>query len=268
MTHRMTRRIKRHKDFEITLQIKNDDFISPPRDAQRNWVLNRALKEFSDDLTALDHLARDFISGTDATWFEKDRSQANLSAQQIMEDWQIPIMQAMAAVVAGDHGDVLEIGFGRGIASNFIQDCGVSSHTIIECNADVIRLCETWREQRPQAQINIVAGMWQDVIDRLGVYDGIFFHTYPLGEQDHIEQVVRSTTFAEHFFSTAAEHLRPGGKFSYLSNETDSLSRSHQRLLFHYFTSFSLSQVTGLNIPEDSGDAHWSDAMVIIEAVK
>jgi guanidinoacetate N-methyltransferase len=264
----MTRRIKRHKDFEITLQIKNDEFIRPPRDAQRNWVLNRALKEFSDDLTALDTLTKDFISGTDATWLEKDRGQESLSAQQIMEDWQIPIMQAMAKAVTGNHGDVVEIGFGRGIASDFIQDCGVSSHTIIECNPDVIRQCETWREQHSQAEIDIVTGMWQDVIDTLGEYDGIFFHTYPLGEEDHIEQVVRSTTFAEHFFSTAADHLKPGGKFSYLSNETDSLSRSHQRLLFRYFTSFSLSQVTELNIPENSGDAHWTDAMVIIEAVK
>lgn len=264
----MTRRIKRHKDFEITVQIKNNEFIRPPRDAQRNWVLNRALKEFSDDLIALDHLAHDFICGSETTWFEKNRAEASLSAQQIMEDWQIPIMQAMAKAVSGKHIDVLEIGFGRGIASDFIQHCGVASHTIVECNPGVISLCESWRGKYPKAQISIVPGMWQDVIDKLGEYEGIFFHTYPLGEQDHIEQVVHSTTFAEHFFATAAQHLKRGGKFSYLSNETDSLSRSHQRLLFRFFSSFKLSQVSELNIPQDSGDAHWSDEMVIIEAVK
>jgi guanidinoacetate N-methyltransferase len=264
----MTRRIKRHKDFEITLQIKNDDFIRPPRDAQRSWVLNRVLREFSEDLTALDSLARNFIRGTESPRFEGDRARASLSAQQIMEDWQVPVMQAMAEAVTGSHGDVLEIGFGRGIASSFIQDCGVGSHIIIECNPDVIRMCESWRGQRPDADIRIVPGMWQDVIESLGEYDGIFFHTYPLDEQDYVEQVVRSTTFAEHFFSTAAEHLKCRGRFSYLSNESDSLSRGHQRLLFQYFSSFSLSRVTGLDIPEESEDVHWSDSMVIIQAVK
>ena len=38
----MTRRIKRKKDFEVSLTLKNDDFIRPPRDAQRNWLLNEA----------------------------------------------------------------------------------------------------------------------------------------------------------------------------------------------------------------------------------
>jgi len=263
----MTRRIKRHKDFEITLQIKNDDFIRPPRAAQRNWVLNRAVKEFSDDLTALDILARDFIRGSEIDGFD-DRGRSSLGAQQIMEDWQIPVMQAMAEAVTDSHGDVLEIGFGRGIASSYIQDCGVASHTIIECNPGVIHECGLWRGQHPDAQITIVSGMWQDVIGQLGAYDGIFFHTYPLNEQDHLEQVVQSATFAEHFFPTAAAHLNPGGIFSYLSNETDSLSRGHQRLLFRYFTSFTLSRVTGLDIPEDSHDAQWSDAMVVIKAVK
>ena len=39
----MTRKIKRFRDFEIELRLKNEDFIRPPVDAQRNWLLNRAL---------------------------------------------------------------------------------------------------------------------------------------------------------------------------------------------------------------------------------
>lgn len=78
----------------------------------------------------------------------------------------------------------------------------------------------------------------------------------------------RVSPLAEHFFPHAAEHLKSGGVFTYLSNETDSLSRGHQRLLFRYFYSFTLSRVIGLNIPEDSHDAQWSDNMVIIKAVK
>jgi len=263
----MTRRIKRHQQFDLTLQIHSDDFIRTPRPAQRNWLLNRVVKEFSDDLLALDAQAREFIRGGEAGNFG-DRRDSALSEQQIMEDWQIPVMRAMADAVTASHGDILEIGFGRGIASDFIQQCGVASHTIIECNPQVVQQCEHWRERRPNRSIHIVPGLWQDVIDQLNSYDGVFFHTYPLTEQDHIEQVVRSTTFAEHFFPTAAGLLRPGGSFSYLSNETDSLSRGHQRLLFRHFSSFTLSRVQGLKVPEDSHDVQWSDSMVIIKAVK
>ena len=45
-------------------------------------------------------------------------------------------------------------------------------------------------------------------------------------EQEFVEFVANSSTFAEHFFSTASQHLRPGGRFTYLTNEIDSLNFS------------------------------------------
>ncbi len=263
----MTRRIRRQKDFEVSLQIHSEDFIRPPRDSQRNWLLNRAIKEFADDLGALDERARTSIPGAVPALFP-DRTLAPLEAQEIMEDWQIPVMRAMARAVTDTHGDVLEIGFGRGIASSFIQAEGVRSHTVVECNPRVMDDFHRWRERQPGERIRLVPGRWQDVGESLEVYDGIFFHTYPLNSQEYAELVVQSVTFAAHFFPTASERLRPGGRFSYLSNEADSLSRGHQRLLFQHFSSFSLSRVTDLAVPRDSHDAHWSDEMVIVQAVK
>ena len=263
----MTRKIKRHKEFEISLQIKRDDFIRTPREAQKNWLLNRAIKEFADDLIYLDRLAKQLIRGTDQTTFE-DRTQKPLDSQEIMEDWQIPVMKAMAEVVTANHGEVLEIGFGRGIASTYIQDEGVKSHTIIECNDSVVERFHQWRQQYSDRTIQLIQGKWQDVIEQLEKYDGIFFHTYPLNQAEFIDYIVQSTTFAEHFFPTAASVLRKGGIFTYLSNETDSLSRSHQRLIFQYFTSFTLSLVQPLDIPDNSRDSLWGDSMVIIKAIK
>ena len=57
----MTRRIRRHRDFEVSLEIKNEGFIRPPRDSQRNWLLNKAVAEFADNLQALDALAARFV---------------------------------------------------------------------------------------------------------------------------------------------------------------------------------------------------------------
>ena len=263
----MTRRMRRTPDFDITLDIKNDGFIAPPRESQRSWLLNRAVAEFAGDLVHLDRLAGRFVPGAEAPVQIQDRSQAGLADDEIMEDWQIPLMRAMAEVASESHGDVLEIGFGRGVSASFLQELGVSSHTIIECNRSVIERFHAWKEGYPGREIRLVEGRWQDVIDGCGSYDGIFFHTYPLDEQEYIDQAVNSVTFAAHFFPAAAAHLRPGGVFTYMTNEIDSLSRNHQRLLFQHFSSFTLRLLHPLDLPPDIRDTWWADSMVIVKAV-
>jgi len=263
----MTRKIKRGKDFDIALQIKNDNFIAPPREAQRNWLLNRAVAEFNDDLIALDVIAKRFVTGSENV-DHRDHSQEMLNEQEIMEDWQIPVMQAMADIVTETHGDVLEIGFGRGVSSDFIQEHGVKSHTIVECNDDIMDNLNNWKAAHTDQDIKLIHGMWQDVDDQLEMYDGIFFHTYPLNDEEHQDYVVKSTTFAEHFFPTAAKHLKKGGIFTYLTNEIDSFSREHQRLVFKFFDSFSLKVVDKLELPENCIDTLWADSMVVIKAIK
>ncbi len=263
----MTRRIKRLKDFEISLVLMNDEFIRPPRDSQRNWILNRSIAEFTDDLMHMDAVSRRFVRGSDSIPLQ-DRAQAILEDYEIMEDWQMPIMKAMASAVTESHGDILEIGFGRGISANFLQESGIKSHTIIECNDSIIDRYHDWKKNYPAEDIKIIRGKWQDVIHDLGDYDGIFFHTYPLDTDDYLEQIADSVTFAEHFFAAAADHLRNGGCFTYQSNEIDSLSRGHQRLLFKHFTKFSLSLMHPLNIPDNIKDAWWADSTVIVKAVR
>lgn len=262
----MGRKFRRTADFEITLDVKNDQFIAPPRDSQRNALLNKAITEFADDLNQLHRLAAHFVPGQD-TLHVQERTHASLTDDEIMEDWQIPLMRAMASVATEAHGDLLEIGFGRGISSGIIQEMGVRSHTIVECNESVIERSHRWADAYPGRDIRLIAGMWQDVTDQFGDYDAIFFHTYPLNEDEYIEQAANSATFAEHFFPIAARFLRPGGVFTYMTNEIDSLSRRHQRALLRYFSGFGV-QVQPLQMPPDVRDTWWADSMVIVRAVK
>lgn len=262
--------VRQLPEFDLTLNIKRPDFIQPPRDSQRNWLLNRTLDEFEHDLRELDSLAKHFVPGADAelATLTSDRTQAELSEQEILEDWHLPLMKSMARAVTESHGNILEIGFGRGLASSFIQACGVKSHTIIECNDSVIRrFFEPWRARLPDRDIRLARGKWQDVIETLGEFDGIFFQTYPLNEREFAEYLSRSVVFAEHFFPIAARHLRPGGAFTYLTHEIDSLSRRHQRLILQHFSSLSMS-VERLQLPADCKDLWWSDSMVVVKAVK
>lgn len=264
---KMTKRIKRLPEFDLTLQLKSQDYITTPRDYQRNWLLNRTMNEFAHDVIALDKLARKFVKGSVVQGME-DRTQANLEDLDIMEDWQIPVMDAMAKEVTCQRGSVLEIGFGRGIGSDLIQHYGADEHTVIECNDSIVKRFKKWVERYPDRNISIEHGLWQDVLPKLGQFDGIFFHTYPLKESDYVEQIANSITFAEHFFEHAAQHLKAGGVFTYLSNEIDSLSRTHQRALFKYFSRIELSTMRDLKVPELVKDQWWSDSMMIVKAVK
>ena len=260
------RKIKRTGAFELSLDVRDDQFIRPPHDGQRNWLLNRFIREAGDDLQALDAIARRFVPGAHRE-LPADMRDAALSDDEIMEDWQLPLMEAMATVAARSGGDVLEVGFGRGVSAGLIQRLGVRSHTIIECNPHVIARFERWREAFTDRDIRVVPGLWQDVIGSLGTFDAVFFHTYALDEDEAVDLLASSVTFAAGFFPAAAAHLRPGGVFTYLSNEIDSLSRAHQRLLFDHFSSVRLQRVP-LTLPPDVRDAWWADSMVVVEAVK
>jgi guanidinoacetate N-methyltransferase len=234
------------------------------------------MDELSDDLEHLDELSRRFVAGSKRPdivqeWGNAqanyDDSQLEIDGQQVMQDWERPYMEAMARVVTETHGDVLEVGFGMGISASYIQTLGVRSHTIIECNEDVRKKLEAWKSQYPGRDIRSAFGKWQDVIDDLGMFDGIFFDTYPLSEEEFVEHVVKDVTAAEHFFEAAAKHLKDGGIFTYYSNEIDSVSRRHQRALFKHFTSVAFSVCHPLFPPQDC-NYWWADSMIVVKAVK
>jgi guanidinoacetate N-methyltransferase len=158
-------------------------------------------------------------------------------------------------------------GVRHGHLPSYVQALGVKSHTIIECNQDVARRFDEWRKAYSDRDIRLVPGKWQDVLDGLGLFDGIFFDTYPLSEQEFERYVLHDVTFAGHFFEPAARHLRDGGVFVYYSNEIDSVSRRHQRALFRHFQEVNFSVCRPLFPPNDC-NYWWADAMVVARAVK
>ena len=260
------RRIKRLRDAEIVLEIRSPQFIRPPRDGQREWLVNQALNEFSINLVHLHEAAERFVPGAEGERPAHWRADA-LQDEDIMEDWQVPLMRRMAEIVTGRGGSILEIGFGRGVSAEFIQSHRPEVHTIIEMSDAIVPRFEAWRATHPEQDIRLVHSRWEDAVPGLGTFDGVFFHTYPMNETEYIEQVTRSVTYAAHFFETAARLLRPGGIFTYLTNEIDSFSRPHQRLLLAHFERMSL-EIVPLKVPPDTHDAWWADSMVVVEARK
>ena len=97
---------------------------------------------------------------------------------EVMMSWEAPIMEKSAEFVCQNGGDILEIGFGMGIASDYIQSHNPSSHTIIELHPQLAQKAREWASEKPN--VTIIEGDWIDEIDSLGSFDGIFFDTFGL----------------------------------------------------------------------------------------
>jgi amino acid adenylation domain-containing protein len=269
-------KVRRHREFDISVTLHTREFIRPPRPAQRNGLLRRALDEFSDDLRHLDEMATRMVPGSarprlHKAWRESaaeyDGSQLVIQGQQVMQDWERPLMKAMAEIVTESHGDVLELGFGMGISATYIQEFGVRSYTVVEANEGVAEYFERWKRGYPGRDIRLIHGRWHDVADKLGTYDGVFFDTVPINEEEYVKEVIDNVVMAEDIFPTTARCLRRGGVFTWYTNEVDSFSRRHQRLALRYFSSITLSLVKPLRPPHDCH--YWqSDSMVVVKAVK
>lgn len=164
---------------------------------------------------------------------------------EIMQDWEHPVMEAMAKVAARDKGSVLEVGFGMGISATCLMEAGCSHYTIIEPHPDVIKTCEEWSKTQP-APVTIVQGFWEDVIDDLGLFDGILFDTYPITEEEN-----KVNTLLRQFIPYAAAHLKPGGVFTFYGGEPDVLPDEDMELLGSLFSEVSIEYATGLKPPQD-----------------
>lgn len=262
--------------FSVALEEKRDDFAAAPSPHQKEWMLRRALREFADDIGHLDRVVKGFIPGverpaiTDA-WGKSEASydadELIIQGQQVMQAWERPLMKRLAEGAAASHGDVLEVGFGMGISATLLQEVGVRSYTIVECNDEVIARFEAWKRNYPGRDIRLLRGMWQEVVDDLDTYDGILFDTYPLSQEEYLRNEVAGTSYthAGEFFPVASARLREGGVFTYFTCEIDTLSRGHQRLLLEHFDAFTVSVVRGLEPPAGC-QYWWADSMAAVEA--
>jgi hypothetical protein len=97
---------------------------------------------------------------------------------QVMMEWEKPYMKECIEKLQ-PYGDVLEIGFGMGYSANEIQKYNITSHTIIECDEQVLKRLKKWKEGKDN-KISILKGRWQDLLNDIpNKFDCVFFDDYP-----------------------------------------------------------------------------------------
>ena len=105
----------------------------------------------------------------------EDTQITDTAEYEVMMSWEAPIMEKSAEYICQSKGDILEIGFGMGICSDYIQAQGVNSHTIVEIHPQIISRLNTWASGK--SNVTIIEGDW-DSVSGLSTYDGIFLDTF------------------------------------------------------------------------------------------
>jgi len=161
--------------------------------------------------------------------FEDDKIITEDNAE-VMMSWEAPIMEKSAEYICESKGDILEIGFGMGICSDYIQAQDVNSHTIVEIHPQIIEKLKVWVEDKDN--VTIVEGDWNSV--ELGTYDGIFIDTY----MDKNWSKFKDFAFAK---------AKDGAKVTYWNNGLDNE---------HGFDTISYDEIS---IAPDNNRYMWND---------
>lgn len=143
--------------------------------------------------------------------FREDQIWCEGFNQEVMMEWERPLMQKMADEVCHNRGDVLEVGFGMGILAGCIQEYRPRSHTIVDCHPQILERLRKWATNRPN--VRIVEGMWQDVLGDLSRcrFDGITWDTF-----GGVDSFSNRDLFPP-FFRFVKQTLRPGGRFTFFN---------------------------------------------------
>lgn len=97
----------------------------------------------------------------------------NKDVQQILTEWKQLYTDALIDALHPS-GDVLQVGFGLGIASNRILKFKPKSLVIIESNASIIPQMKSWAKKKPG--VITIEQEWDKALGKLGVFDTVFFN--------------------------------------------------------------------------------------------
>jgi guanidinoacetate N-methyltransferase len=177
----------------------------------------------------------------------------------VMEDWEAPYMHRLAGIAAGNGGVVLEVGFGLGLSAGYLQRHEIERHIVLEANGDVFARLLDFARRAPRP-VDARLGFWQDLLPTIpdGSIDGILFDTYPMNESE-----LHCNHFT--FFAEAHRVLRPGGIFTYYSDEITDFSPRHLSLLRAAgFTSIE-REVCAVDPP--AGCLYWRSETIMVPVI-
>ena len=128
---------------------------------------------------------------------------------EVMASFQKPYMKKLAEIACSNGGDILNVGFGLGLADTFIESYRpkINEHHIVELNTEVFLNAKKWKaSQLNFEKICLHHGNWKDVIPTIKKpFDGILYDAYPLKADElcrdfipFLEVIIQNKLIKEH----------------------------------------------------------------------
>jgi len=142
-----------------------------------------------------------------------------LEDEQVMMEWEKPYMEECIRRLE-IIGDVLEIGYGLGYSSRKILESEkIRSYTVVESEKEVCEYAEKEldkvRKERPEIEIRVVLGRWEDKLSELGVFDRIFFDDYPYKKYLSLNSYKKEERMSIFVNECISKHMKRGSRLSY-----------------------------------------------------
>lgn len=190
---------------------------------------------------------------------ESDAVTMRVGSRVIMHQWEEPLMQAFADALAPGGKDLLEIGFGMGLAATAFEVQRPRRHVIYEPHPEIFGQAQLWRSrQAAPERIVLEPALWQSIgPEQAASFDVIFFDGCSEPGCDHGD--------ARQFTELAARLLRRSGRFAFFTMEPH-LSPELQALLFEHFDRVELTPVRGLMPSPDFAVLGVTDTMIVCVA--
>ena len=176
----------------------------------------------------------------------------------VMESWEEPYMKTLAEIATKKGGRILEIGFGMGISSKYINDQDIDLHIIIEGNFDVYTNALNFAMNSSVKTIPML-GFWEKLVGCFsdGTFDGILFDTYPIKKEYLFTERFR-------FFKEAYRLLKPNGIFTHYLGEKDPKEEYNELASNVGFNKVSY-KTCSVNPPEDC--KYWNDTEILAPVI-
>lgn len=176
----------------------------------------------------------------------------------VMERWEAPYMRKLAEIATSAGGRILEVGFGLGISSGYIQRHSINEHHIIEANEHVYERLLAFASAASHP-VYPYLGFWEEIVVKFpdDYFDGILFDTYPI-----IDSELHTARFA--FFNEAFRLLKYGGVFTHYSGELEFTPEYVQHLTSSKFTQYS-GELVAVSPP--SGCQYWDENYIMAPTI-
>jgi len=177
----------------------------------------------------------------------------------VMESWEKTYMQKLAEIVSTEGGNILEIGYGMGLSSYYINQYSFDSHIIIEANTDVFNELKKFT-LRNKKKIIPIFGFWEDITPFFAneSFNGILFDTYPIKKENLFCERFR-------FLKEAYRLLKKNGIFTQYSGEV-SFTEEYKKLIIEAGFSNFTGVICEVNPPESC--LYWDDKKILAPIIR